>query len=182
MKPWPILFCLFVGGCQGSGSDYFPLKSGAKWSYEVKTDFDSRVDDMTVARRVSVGPAKGYELDSPTGPSRLAWDRSTLLASQISGQTFEPPLPLIVPGSQSWRGTIETAGRRTPAKAQVKCQVVKLTFAGRQVDGLQSDVRIQSAGQPIQLTSWFVQGTGLVRQEQRTGDRRDRRIEYLSGP
>lgn len=155
---------------------------GNKWTYEVKTDFDSRVDDVAVVSRVPVGTVEGYELASPTGASRLGWNGDVLVMSMISGQVYDPPIPIFSTSKRSWQGTIETAGRLTPAKAELVCQPVKLRFAGRQVDGYQSDLSIHTTGAPVHLTSWFVKGVGLFRQEQRTGERRDRRVEYLSGP
>ena len=182
MKAWPALFALACVGCSASQTSYLPLKMGSKWSYAVKGDFDTTVEDMSVVGRVPVGPQDGYEIQGHTGTTRLAWAGDRLLASELAGQWFDPPVPLISGGKTSWKGTLETAGRKSEAAATLTQSTAKLKFAGRDQDTLRTDLTLVTRGQTIKLSTWFVKGIGVLKQEQRTGNKRDRLIEYLSGP
>lgn len=173
---------LIACGCAPSEQKYLPLAVGNRWSYSVKSDFDTTVDDVVVVGRVPVGKVEGYRMQGNLGTSEMAWDGSTLLASELAGQRFSPPLPLLTSSSVTWKGFIETAGRRIPAKAKIVSTKVKERFANRDYDTRQTEITFSSVGPNLHLTTWFVEGIGILKQEQRTGIKRDRRIEYLSGP
>jgi len=173
---------MFAVGCAPSEHQYFPLAKGNKWSYSVRNDFDTFVDDIEVVRRVPVGNQEGYELHGKFGTSKFAWNGSVLVASELSGQRFDPPIPILSKAPIEWRGTVEIAGRKAASQAKLESSMTKERFAGRDYDALQTDLVMKSRGQTVRLTTWFVQGMGILLQEQKTGDKRDRRIEYLSGP
>lgn len=177
-----LLLLALACGCAPSEQKYLPLTVGNRWSYSVKADFDTTVDDIAVTGRVPVGKVEGYRMTGNLGTSEMAWDGSTLLAAELAGQRFSPPLPLLTASTTMWKGHIETAGRRIPAKAKVVSTKVKERFANRDYDTRRTEITFSSVGPNIYLTTWFAEGIGILKQEQRTGAKRDRRIEYLSGP
>ncbi|MBL8066377.1 MAG: hypothetical protein JNM34_11045 [Chthonomonadaceae bacterium] len=173
---------LVAMGCAPGDHRYFPLAVGNKWSYSVKEDFSSRVEDLEVVRRVPVGRWSGFELKGNSGSSRLAWDGSTLWAAELASQSFDPPLPLFSRGPISWQGTTLVQGKRRKAEAQLQVMTDKYRYAGREQDTVLTTLSLTENGRTVQLETWFSEHVGILKQEQRTNDRRDRRIEYLSGP
>lgn len=104
---WVNRFCFGMGlvlagslmGC-GSRDDWFPMKAGKHWKYNVRTGLGSQVVQVKVLRPLAVASTQGYELTGPLGTSRLGWRDGTLYADRTSNGQFEPPLPLLVPGLQ----------------------------------------------------------------------------------
>jgi hypothetical protein len=172
---------LGLGGvsCTPFDQSFFPMRMGQTWTFQVQDDFDRYVDDVRVVGAVNVGPVKGWQLRGKMGTSRLGWSGDTLLASELGGRHFDPPLPIFSRSPRSWKGTMFSAGMRTPVAATVTSEKTVEKYGGRSYDAVQTTVLLTGAGQQVKLDSWFVSGIGLLRQEQRTGDRRDRRIEYL---
>ncbi len=176
---WPLILLM---GCSIPDQNLMPMAKGNKWSYRVQGAFDSRVDDVSVGRSVAVGGVRGWELVGDLGTTTLAWSGQTLVASEICGQRFDPPIPLYAPKSVTWKGTVETAGRTYPGDATLGVSRAKEKFAGKPVTAVTSTLSLTLRKQKVVLTSTFLDGVGLLHQEQRTGDRRDRYMEYLSGP
>ncbi|MBS1724064.1 MAG: hypothetical protein JSS66_14055 [Armatimonadetes bacterium] len=180
------LLCLacalgFAVGCGGQGR-LMPLDKGSHWTYSVQTDFDTFVDDVRVTRRVPVGPVEGWEVKGSMGVSSLGWSGDTLIAVQLNGQRFEPPLPLLSGKGKTWQGLVRSGGRTEKCSANLSVAPVKETVGGRQVDGVMSTIALVGGPAPIELKTVFVADVGIVRQEQRSGDRRQRRLDYLTGP
>ncbi|MBS1713140.1 MAG: hypothetical protein JST30_02255 [Armatimonadetes bacterium] len=171
-----------VGGCQDQATGLMPLSKKAVWTYSVQGDFDTYVATLKAADRVPVGPAEGWKLDGTMGPSRLGWAGGTLYASELAGQGFEPPLPLYSPSPVRWKGRWSMGNRSAELEATVESKKVKEQVAGRSTDAVMSVVQLKGRGFSSRLTTWFVPGIGVYRQEQRTGDRRTVRLDYLSGP
>ena len=88
-----------VVGC-GSRDDWFPMKKGKHWKYQVRSGFETRVEPVSVLRPLAVASAEGFELTGPLGTSRLGWRNGTLYADLSSNAQFIPAVPLLVPGVQ----------------------------------------------------------------------------------
>ena len=178
--PLLVAFGVCVAGCAPFEQSYFPVRTGQVWTYQVQSDFDTYVDDIKVVGSANVGAVKGWKLQGRMGTSCLGWSGDTLIASELGGRSFDPPLPVFSRAPKSWKGTISVAGRRFPASAKITSQKTTEKLGGRSYEAWQTTVVMTGTGQTVQLDSWFVSGVGLLRQEQRTGTHRDRRLEYLS--
>lgn len=159
-----------------------PLSMKSKWSYSVKTDFSSAVDEIVVGRRVPVGSHLGYELIGQMGISRLVWDGDTLLASELGNHGFSPPIPIFATRSKQWKGNLTIAGRPQQGSATLELSETPETIAGREYKAVVAELDIETKGRHINMKTWYVKSIGILRQEQRTDGKRDRRLEYLSGP
>lgn len=177
-----ILAVLVACSCSNRLQSYFPVTSSSVWKYTVQGEFDTFPDTVKTVGRVPVGQVEGFELVGGMGVSRLAWQGDTLLASELAGQRFHPPIPLLAPTALDWTGTWESGGKAKPANAKFSWKPTETTVSGRKTKALESVLKFVANGRTTVLTTWFVEGIGIYRQEQRTDDRRDRRLDYLSGP
>jgi len=182
LNPWraflialPIALIAIGCGGRGAGAE-FPLAVGRSWSYMVNSVFEtSRVEEVKVLRKVPVGDVSGYELGGPMGQSRIAWKDGVLIAQQLPNATFNPPVPMLVAGAananRTWKGMIGAGGRGTQATATLVQEPDKQQLAGQTVQMTKSTLTVLTAGNKIELITWFQKGEGPVRQEQRNNDR-----------
>lgn len=176
---------MMVGCGGGSSTGYFPLRKGTEWTYRVRSGFDTRIEPMRVVAPIAVSGGEGWKLVGPMGESRLAWREGVLLAEQLPGTRFAPALPLLRVGTQpgtAWQGFISTDGQTRSASADLVVGQDSVELAGRSRKALRSTVTVQSGPQTLVLDSWFVNGTGLVRQEFRRGGRLVRALDWVAGP
>lgn len=180
------LALVMVSGCGSSGESFFPMEIGHRWTYSARAGFLSRVEDIRVVGSLSVAGARGFELVGPMGVSRLVWKEGTLLAEDLPGTRFSPAAPLLVgrstKASRSWRGIVRTMAGEREATGSLVQATDSLTIAGRTYDTRRTTLTIEGLGPRLELQSWFSEGIGLLRQEQRVGDQLVRSIEYLAGP
>lgn len=134
---------------QLSPSAYWPLESGNRWTYAVKTADVNYVMNLEVKRRASsrtggatatletesykvnyvVEGLKGKEVKSPV---ISPWHRPIVVKVDDTGiywisdqhGTFNPPIPILKAGvangqEWSWTGTVEDNGSSWPAKANL---------------------------------------------------------------
>jgi len=172
------------GGCSSAGS-YFPCDLGLVWTYSVRTGFGAEhVEEIRVARRLTVASAEGVELEGPLASSRLAWKGSTLWLESLANARFVPAAPILDTESRPmrWKGQVMTAFGSEPAKGQLSQRAEKLTVEGRPFEAMRTELAIdRPLGQTV-LTTWFARGVGIVRQEQRTRGVMDLRLEWIAGP
>lgn len=175
---------LVSAGC-GAGNDLYPLSVGRQWKYVVSNTFTSRVQEVTVQRRVPVALTEGYELSGPMGISRLAWRGGTLFAEVLPNTRIYRPMPLLFSGkdkmTSKWSGTIETMGVVNRADGFIEQHPESIDFRSQHVDTEKSTVTLHLPEATIDLETWFVKGVGPIRQEQRTNGKLDFRIELLGG-
>ena len=175
---------LLLLGCGGTPQDYFPLADGNVWNYVVSLDGDVAYQELRVVGRTAVGPHNGWLLESDMGDSRLAWDGETLLASEMAGVRYSPPIPIYARDGARWSGVVRSAGARREATATVETSNEELTLQGRPHQTVRCVVTLDSGDRQVELTTWFFEGLGILRQEQRSGPLRERNrlIEFVSGP
>jgi len=139
--------------CAPSGTRYFPLEVGHRWSYAVRGGFLIRVEDVQVVRSMSVAGTSGYEIRGPTGVSRrgptgvsrLAWKGNVLVAESLPGMRFSPPLPMLDPSHPTqamlWKGLMTSPTAVLDAEARIVPKAEKLTLGGRRYETLHVGTR-----------------------------------------
>lgn len=183
----PLICLMFLAGCGGSrGQAYMPLEKGNKWTYSVRAGFLSRVEDLSVTRSISVADVQGWEVSGAMGNSRLAWKGQTLLVEDLPGTRLSPAIPILlgesVKTSAKWSGIAKTLSGSREATADIVQAKDTVTIGGRTYETKRSEITLRGLGAPIILTTWFNEGIGMLRQEQRVGDQLVRSMEYLAGP
>jgi hypothetical protein len=176
---------LVLVGCKG-GSDLMPLEVGREWKYivEASTDFKAYVTPMKVTRQMSVANAKGFEVVTDLGVSRLAWVGDGLMADRIAGTQFSPPVPLLFATDETferkWKGEVTFIDRASPARAtQSQKADDELEFEGKKIHCIRSTIRLETTARKIELITWFSSGLGIVQQEQRTDEKLLVKIKLL---
>jgi hypothetical protein len=166
-----------MSGCRGA-SDLMPLEVGREWKYIVQasTDFKSYVTPMRVTREISVANAKGFEIVSDLGVSRLAWVGDGLMADRTAGTQFSPALPLLFATDETferkWKGEVTFVDKASPAHGtQSQKADDELVFEGKKLHCIKSTIRLKTASRDIELITWFSSGLGIVQQEQRTDEK-----------
>ncbi len=186
MRNWAILLVIFAtAGCAPTAGNYLPMAVGDTWSYQSRTGLNSSVVDLRVARKLPVGSGPGFELVCQAGASRLAWRGDTLVASQLAGTFYSPPVPVFVPAGKTpvaWEGTVTQMGKSTQAKGAASVADSEAKAGSKTVPAKQVTLTIESGGTQTEVTTWFVNGLGIVRQEQRINGLLVNRLTYLSGP
>ena len=141
---------------------------------------------MRVSRRVAVDDVAGYELTGPLGTARLAWHGPRLVAETLCGTTYDPPIPLLdarLPQTPVvWSGTVMAPSTASDAKATLIHVATDTMFASRKTEAVETVLKLQAGRQLIELDSWFVDGVGLVKQEERTNDVETVRMSMTGGP
>lgn len=180
---WALL-ALAALGCGGGSQTYMPLAEGNTWTYEVRVDSVTSVSDLKVTERVAVGRHSGWRLTGAMGDSRLAWAGDSLLAAELAGTNYWPPIPIFANDGTLWNGAVVTATSRSAATAKLTRGTETLKVGGREFKTVKCVVDLKVQDEHIQLTTWFFPGKGVMRQEQRSGPRltRDRFVECISGP
>lgn len=190
MKPWaaaPLLLAA-VSGCGGDRS-WFPLDDGHEWSYSVRGSLAEFVEPVKVLRRLPVAGVDGFELGGPLGTCRVAWKGNTLYATALAGLSVaegSPPLPLLVGDGADrrldWKGKLLVAGKGVQASASLEQKPVNLSLPGRQYATLHTKLTVRTPEATVEVLTWYAEGIGPLRQEQRTNGAWDVGLEYLGGP
>lgn len=176
-----------LSGCARSSSSMYPFEPGHRWTYSVRAGFLTRVEEVKVLGPATVAGGPGWILGGEMGRSRLAWQNQVLVAEELPGTRLSPPLPILdlqqQPGTfRRWRGILTANGRPFEATAELTMASTKLKIAGRDAPTSKTTLVLKLEDRSVELISWYIEGTGLVRQEQRTNGLQDRALEYLTGP
>ena len=172
--------------CGCARETYFPLALGDTWTYSVRTGLGiTSVEQVKVARRLSVAGTDGWELTGPLGTSRLAWKDGVLLAEGLTNLRFEPAIPILVAGEKTaeraWSGTVRHLGDELEAVGTLKQTTGTDTLGGKEIDVLRTELEIQLPDRKLRVESAYSERMGLVRQRQETDGRFDVALEYLGG-
>ena len=163
-----------------------PLAVGHVWTYDVHGRRLGQVVQVRVNRRIAVDDVSGYELTGPLGTARLAWHGPRLVAETLCGTTYDPPVPLLdarLPQAPLlWNGTVAAPASVSEANATLTQVATDTIFASRKTAAVETVLKLQAGRRRIELDSWFVDGVGLVKQEERTDDEEAVRMSMTGGP
>lgn len=182
---WIAAIAVVGAGCGPKDQGMMPSKVGTQWTYTVRAGFQSYVEPVSVERHVSVAGVQGFELGGPLGQSRMAWREGRLVASRLGSARFDPPVPLLVPGGKGpyeWKGTFGSLAGSGQATAILEQRTETVNLGARSLPCTRATLRVERGDETIELITWFSDGTGIVKQEQRTNGRQNLALELLSGP
>ncbi len=175
-----------LAGCQPSEQSMMPLKKGNRWSYQVNLDFASRVSTIEVKGEAPVGGMAGFQLNSDMGRSLLAWRENRLYAEELGMTKFDPAIPIYARTRDRikvlWKGSVTENGRRIPATATLESVDAKESIGPREYPAVMTTLSIKASGHAEEILTWYANGIGVLRQEQRQDGRLRRKLVYLSGP
>ncbi len=181
---WAALGALAAcAGCAGP-QEYYPLQIGRSNSYNVRTGFNTYVETLTPQRVVSVAGARGFEIDSALGASNLGWKGQTLVAERLANAKLSPAVPLLAPAQLdkklTWSGTLAFPGGKEDATGTLSQSKATVSIGGRKFDTIKATLVLDTAKRQIELETYYAQGIGPVKQEQRTNGHFDLAMELLA--
>ncbi|MGE0002153.1 MAG: hypothetical protein AB7F50_10875 [Fimbriimonadaceae bacterium] len=179
MRYWIAAVAMAAAGCGGGDRSWWPLRAESSHSYSLERGATTLVADWKVVGTAPVGSSSGYVVASPVGDSVLAWQGERLVASQLGGTRFVPPIPVLVQGEAKWRGTVVSAGRSVAGSAVVKGARAKERHPVFGVRTLEVLTNLRLPGSVQVVESVFADQVGLVSQSQRTNDILDYRLTLL---
>ena len=179
---YPLLTIPLLLGC-GSPDRLVPLAVGKKWDYRFSFGVQREVGRIEVVREVPVAGGTGWEIQGPTGVSRLGYVGDTLVADQLGGAFLTPSLPIGLPSGRSaqWRGWVNSPTGRLAAKATVFSDDSKIELSGRKRSLVRTVVSMKVNGHAVELATWYAPSDGIVQQEQHTDQRLDLKLERIAG-
>lgn len=141
-----------------------------------------KLANISIAAEMSmIKSGQKRELSISKSGSELERETYVVTADSIqvaelgTGETFEPPIPLIsanapVGAQKNWSGTIGYAQRRIPASAEIVSEPQQLDFATGPAETLHVTVRIDirdNSPKPAQrkLEFWFAKDKGPLRRD-----------------
>jgi hypothetical protein len=185
-KLWPLALLLLVG-CSSDAERYMPMDKDSHWTYTVQLGFRRTVADVKTAGHVPVGTQEGWRLQGDQGSASLAWKGSTLIATELAGAQYDPPLPLLdvnlrKGGTINWKGTVVAGGKTQDGEATITQEKDKRRVSGTEFSCLLVRHELKTGGRTLELLTWFTPNRGILRQEQRLDGQLTHSLEWLSGP
>lgn len=164
-----------------------PMDKESHWTYTVQLPFRNTVAEIKTAGHVPVGTQEGWRLQGDQGAASLAWKGSRLIATELAGAQYDPPLPLLdvslrKDATMSWSGTVVAGGKSQPGEAVISQEKDKRRVSGTEFSCLRVRHEIKTAGKTLELITWFTPNRGILRQEQRIDGELTHSLEWLSGP
>jgi len=165
---------LLSGLCVGCGSaqGWMPLEDGWAWQYTIE-DRQGAVsrtynEPWQVGREVAVAGVMGREVKSNLGVLRLGWKGSQLFMSQSTTATFIPAMPIFSAqdGKTEWSGIVKWGSQRLKASAILTMTTAKVDYGAEKELAKISDIVVTLPNQRMGINTTFVEGAGIVRQEQ----------------
>jgi hypothetical protein len=160
------------GAGRSTGSEYFPLATGTKWTYKigeieatVTVTGTEKVKDEDCARvETTVGAESGIKTSE-----MFAVRGDGVYRVKVKDDLINPPvklLPLPIKADASWEveskiGTQVVKGTMTVKDTAAKVKTPHGEFEAVLVEGKDMDV----AGAKTTVRVWFVKGHGIVKQE-----------------
>jgi hypothetical protein len=174
-------------GCASAPqSNLMPLKVGETWIYRVHGRELDQVVPFKVTRRISVAGTNGYEIASDLGISRLAWVGTKLVADELAGTKYDPPLPLLdsqsAPADAQWEGTVTTPAGILRGTATQSQHVDKRPASGRTGVATVSTIELKTGHNVLTLVSSYVPEVGMIQQEEHNGLLSSTSLTMTSGP
>lgn len=159
---------VLLAGC-AKPPNVFPLKEGWSATYEVTGAFFPQVEEIGVLRTSTVAGMPGWVLGGALGESRLAWKDGMLVAEQLAGTWYAPPLPILRSsnGDVEWRGVAVTLGQAKAISGTFVQREEKVEFADKKTSSTHVVLDLAEPGAKIEIQIWFVKGLGPVRWEHR---------------
>lgn len=163
-----------------------PLSKDAEWDYTYSAKMLTGVESVRVINESSIDGHPAYNLSGPMGRSRIAWIGDKLVAAELSGTRFFPPITLLAPGRKgelpTWQGSISSGGTSSPASAQISQESSTFSLGGRKYSATVVVHRITYGSSNLEVSTTYADGLGIAQQVSRRNGQFVSSLEYLKGP
>jgi hypothetical protein len=152
--------------------DYYPLKVGSKWHYQVDTGKGQKVLVATQISKIENIDGKDLALldilvgGNPAGSEHLSSDAQGVYRNRQNGQNVAPPVCLLkypLKEGAEWKTEIKISGQPgTVAARQGGSEEIQVP-AGK-FRTVTSSLETIVEGQTISTNYWFAENVGIVKQ------------------
>ena len=159
-----------------AGPDYYPLKEGATWTYQVtgaKVGDTAKASEKEFTVKVigvdkeGVAKLETKEKDKLIATEEVQVKKGEVLRVGFAGSKAEPPLCFLKPGvkdGEKWPFSSKIAGQEVKGEF-TRGSAAKVKVGGKEYDTLtatSSEITIEN--QKVKITYWFAKGVGMVKQ------------------
>ena len=120
------------------------------------------------------------------GNSVLFWDGDALMASELSGTRFKPPLLMFKSGNKDatgkWEGMIDALQYKGPATATLIQQKANFGPDSKKSESIESTLNLIFGKDSLEVRTVFTRGLGIAQQEQRLNGKFVSSFDHVSGP
>jgi hypothetical protein len=161
----------FLSAGDKENPDYYPLKPGTKWDYQVnaqgKTVKVTNVIDKTeMVKGESLAVLKTLVNGQASATEKLSSNRQGLFRHQTNGMDTIPPICLLrypVKPGDKWEGEHQSGAEKSKVEVKVgKFEEVQVP-AGK-YKAITSTLTTSIKGQNITTTYWFAPNVGIIKQ------------------
>ncbi len=175
-----------LAGCGGRGGSFMPIRETSEWTYVVNGKLVTGVEKVRVTGRTSVNGVRGFKLVGPMGPSRIAWRGSELIAAELSGVLYDPPVTILdvsgAPDLAKWSGRIRYYGADLPGTVVGTQKETTFTLSGRKYRAIETTMNLTAGGKKIETVATYADTLGLAKLTEHAGGEFLSSMEYLAGP
>ncbi|MBL8829944.1 MAG: hypothetical protein JNM18_23395 [Planctomycetaceae bacterium] len=157
--------------------DYYPLKLGTKWNYELKVGDRKVLITNQVAKIETIDEQKMARVETVMNNNIAATEHLTstttgVFRTKFNGSDVNPPICLLklpVKVGDEWKDTNKIGNDELKTTCKVEAAETIEVPAGK-FDTLRVNVSAQVGDQSVETIYWFAEGTGVVKQSFNAGD------------
>jgi hypothetical protein len=157
---------------QEKAPDYFPLKAGTKWSYEVNQDGKKLKTTSQIAKVEAGAEGKSVALlettvnGEVTGTEHLTTTEKGVFRQRVNGIELSPPVCVLkypLKKDETWETESTIANEQLKVKGKVIANEEVTVPAGK-YKAFRVEIETSAAGMRNITTLWFAPDVGVVKQ------------------
>lgn len=151
--------------------DYYPLQVGNQWSFKVTVGDNTATATSKIAKIETIDGVELARLDAivngnVVATEHLRQDGKGIFRYRNNGAEISPPICLLkypVKDKDKWEGDIKVGNDKGKYFCETKEENVEVP-AGKFEKAIKVSIRLESKGQNVNTTYWFVKEKGFVKQ------------------
>jgi hypothetical protein len=163
-----------------------PLGKGKFWTYNYNARLRTGVEKLAVTGPTAISGHQGFILEGPMGRCAMAWKGVDLVASELAGVWYDPPLLLIRDGVRDGKGELSgkaiIAGQSFRYQGTWTQEPIKHQLGTRKLSAIKVERELTFDANTLKTTTVFVPGIGIVRQEEKWNGEFRALLNYVTGP
>lgn len=163
-----------------------PLGKGKVWTYSYNARLRTGVEKLAVTGPTAISGKRGFILEGPMGRCALAWVGDDLVASELAGVRYDPPLLMVRDGLKAGQGELSgkalLAGQTFSYQGKWSQEPVKHQIGTRKLSAIKVERELTFGGNALKTTTIFAPGIGIVRQEEKWNGEFRALLNYVTGP
>jgi hypothetical protein len=167
----------FTGGAPGAAAgqdkapDYFPLKAGTKWTYELtqgakKIKINSQIGKVETIDGKSLSLLETMINGEVSATEQLAKTEAGVFRHRVNGIELTPPVCILkypLKKNDTWEAEATIANEPLKIKGKV-IDNEEVTVAAGKYKAFRVEVETSAAGMRATTTFWFAPDVGVVKQ------------------